>query len=303
MSDIFIKELMTNIEMYNVIKVLREGPLNERTIIKILHPSYKMNKKKLQKILTMFKDIKLINNFELNNEDHYHLIKDFYLIRVPPKQLIEYVQKKRNIPLSLRERILTSIKQYFSSYVQSRSKLIADFENNLIEIIRFPNLMKIIDFIKKKPAEMKNLLNKYSIFKDIKKILMKFDIIDVYVEKSEEKNSWVFLKTDLQFDFFFPEYLIKKVTEDLHNKKIKKDLALRTLYSLKNCFLMNEKPEIFEELNNKIGKKIDLVTSLETEGEIPINEAIELKELYKEIGDFENKTIWNKKIIKWQKSI
>ena len=114
--------------------------------------------------------------------------------------------------------------------------------------------------------------------------------------------SAVFLKSDLEFRLFFPEYLIKNISEDLRDKKINKEIALRALYSLKNNYLINEKPETYEELNKRIQNKVEIVKSLKKKGDLPIVKAKELIKLFKQIGDYDSRIFWRNKILKWQKA-
>ncbi len=301
MSEDDLKLLISEKNTYNVIRILRDGPLQDKTIDKYLTTTSKLNKKNINKILTALEKSKFITPFLIKNETYFLLIKDFYLIRVPPTQVLDYVQKKSEIPRTIRERYLTSIRQFFSSYVKSSSKLITDFEANLIDLIRNEEILSILNLLRKKPIELKTFKKKCSNYELIKDLLTKYNIVEIITER-DNSESWVFLKTDLDLNIFFPEYLIKSITENLNNKKIDKILALKALYVLKRSYLLNEKPELYEELNNRINTKLEIVQSLEKKGENPVEMANELKKLYKQIGDFENRRLWQKKIKEWQSS-
>ena len=146
-------------------------------------------------------------------------------------------------------------------------------------------------FVKKRPY-----------FEKIKDILLKMDIIVILGERKPlETSGWIFLNTNLKFQFFFPEYQIKNITEDLRNQKMKKLLALKSLYALKRGYLKYEKPTMFQELDERIQAKHYLATSLEKKGEKPIDLAKELKTLYKDIGDYDNRVLWQKKLKEWEK--
>ena len=301
MSEHDLTSVISEKATYNVIRILRDGPLKEQTISKYLITTSKLNKKHISKILKTLEKTKFITMFQIKNETYYLLIKDFYLIRIPPKQVLDFVQKKSDISRSIRERYLTSIRQFFASYVKSSSKLITDFEANLIEVINNPEITNILNLLRKKPVDLKSFKKKCSDYELIKNLLTKFDIIEIISER-EKTGSWVFLKTDLNLNIFFPEYLIKSITENLNNKKINKILALKALYMLKKSYLENEKPEMYEELNNKIHNKLEIMKALENKGEKPVEKATELKKLYKQIGDFDNRQLWQKKIKQWQNS-
>jgi hypothetical protein len=299
LSEIDIKTLISNKDTYNIIRILRDGPLKEQTINKYLSSTSKANIKSIVKILKNLEKSKFITSFALKNENYFLLIKDFYLIRIPPKDLLEFIQKKSDIPKTIRERYLTGVRQFFSSYVKSSNKLITDFEVNLIGIIRNPEITNLLNLLRKKPLDLKSFKKKCSDYEIIKDLLTKLDIIEIISER-DKPGTWVFLKTDLSFNIFFPEYLIKSITENLNNKKINKFLALKSLYMLKRSYLLNEKPEMYEELNKRILNKLEIIKALEDKGEKPIDKALELRKLYKQIGDFDNRRQWQKKLKEWK---
>jgi len=301
MSEIDVKQIIANHDAYNVIRILRGGPLLEETIIKYLQTGPKINKKNAIKAIKELEKHKLITSFSLKDDLYYLLIKDFYVIRIPPKELLENIQKRSSIPKQVRERFLIGMKRYFTGYVSSNRKLISDFEADLIAILINVELSNLINELKKKPMDLKSFKKKCSDFGMVNDILGKFDIIDIIAESERSKHVWVFLKTDLNLKFFFPEYLIKSITEKLIDKKIDKILALKALYSLKRSYLINEKPKLLEELNKRIKIKLELAITSEKKGEKPMNLAKALKKLYKDVGDFDNKKTWERKLLEWQK--
>jgi len=301
MSEVDIKQIIAKPESYNVIRILRDGPLQEATIIKYLQTAPKLSKKNLVKTIKELEKHKLITSFSVKQDTYYLLIKDFYVIRIPPKELLENLQKRSSIPKAVRERYLMAVKRYFSGYVSSNRKLISDFEADLIAILINTELSNLINELKKKPMDLKVFQKKCSDFGMVKDILGKFEIIDIIGETERSKNVWVFLKTDLNLKFFFPEYLIKSVTEKLRDKKLNKYLALKSLYALKRSYLISEKPKMFEDLNERIKTKLELALTSEKKGEKPLGLAKDLKKLYKDVGDFDNRRLWQKKILEWQK--
>ncbi|MHA1293942.1 MAG: hypothetical protein ACTSQJ_14900 [Promethearchaeota archaeon] len=296
MSDINIKKIIANEYSYNIIRILRSGPLKKETIGKYLKTIANFNIKNLTKILKSLEDNKIITSFLMvKDEIYYLLIKDFYIIRIPPQSVFRYIQKKKSdIPLYIRERYLNNVKRFFSSYISSNRKLIEDFERELINIIINSQMSNLIKFLRNNPFKLKFFEKKHPDFKNAKNLLKRYDIIEIIEE-------WVFLKTDLSFKFFFPEYLIKNITEKLKDKKINKILALKSLYQLKRSYLKSEKPEMFDNLQSRIKNKVELVKSLEEKGEKPIGKAKELKKLFKDIGDYDNRILWEKKILEWEK--
>ena len=301
MSEIDVKQIIAKPESYNVIRILRDGPLQEATIIKYLETAPKLSKKNITKTIKELEKHNLITSFSIKQDIYYILIKDFYVIRIPPKELLEQIQKRSSIPKGVKERFLMAVKRYFSGYVASNRKLISDFEADLIAILVNTELSNLINELKKKPMDLKSFQKKCSDYGMVKDILGKFEIIDIIGETERSKDVWVFLKTDLHLRFFFPEYLIKTVTEKLRDKKLNKILALKSLYALKRSYLISEKPKMFETLNERIENKLELALIAEKKGEKPLFLAKELKKLYKDVGDYDNRMIWLKRIVEWQK--
>jgi hypothetical protein len=299
MSEGALTQLIGKEKFYNVIRLLRDGPMKHEEILNFLtSSSSKMNKKAALKLIKELEKNKLIVCFEFKPDVYILLVKDFYLIRVPSKPTINYIQKKSGIPAFIRERYLALVKQYFSSYVKSNSKIITDFELNLINIVLNPGLNEIIKNLGKKPVKVDTFQKKNPHFVEkIKNAFLKYDIIEIlpYKESSPDK-SWIFLKTDLNFNFFFPEYLIKNITEDLRAKKINKVLALKSLYTLKSNYLQVEKASLYQTLKARIENKEEIVKAAEKKGEEPLQRYNELKKLYKEIGDFDNRILMQEKI-------
>ena len=116
MSEDETKQLLSNLNVYNIIRILRDGPLKEETISKYLLTISKLENKKVIKLLNKLVKGNIIKIFISDEDKYYLLIKDFYVIRIPPKQTLDYVQKKTDIPKSLRQKYIAGIKRYFSSY-------------------------------------------------------------------------------------------------------------------------------------------------------------------------------------------
>lgn len=304
MSENNLKELLANQTFYNIVRVLRKGPLLEATIVKYLSTAFKQNNRiSALKITEKLEKDKIISSFKFKEDKYYVLIKDFYIIRVPPKETIDYVQKKSDIPTSLREKYLMIVKRFFKNYVISSEEAKSDAELLLIEIIINLELLGLINFLNKKPIPLEEFQKKCSDIEKVKDILLKHNIIEILSESDEKKGNWVFLKSNLQFQFFFPEYLIKTITEQLNDKKFNKEIAIKSLYTLKTKYLEYEKPEQFKEINKRIKNKLEIITSLEKKGEKPIEKAKELKKLYKLVGDYDHIELWRKKLFEWQQSL
>ncbi|TFF87132.1 MAG: hypothetical protein EU550_03885 [Promethearchaeota archaeon] len=296
MSEEKFRNLISDPGSYDIVRILREGPLTDETIVKYLQKISKFKEKEAFKKLKHLTKENIIIPFKLKNKDYYLLIKDFYIIRIPPKELLTGLQKDKELSKSLKQQYLSRMKSYFSTYVTSSDKLKSDFEKQLIQLVINPEIMDLISVLRKKPLELKTVKKKRPKFNSIKKILLKNDIIEIMEEDREE---WVLLKTDFNFEVFFPDYLIKNITVKLKEKKINKPLALTSLYVLKRSYLQNEKPEEYEELMQRINDKRKLVESLEKKGEKNITKAKELIKLFKAIGDYENIKVWKLKLKQW----
>ena len=92
MSEPDLTPIISEKATYNIIRILRDGPLKEETVSKYLATTSKLNKKSITKTLKALEKSKFIKMFQIKNETYYLLIKDFYLIRIPPKQVLDFVQ-------------------------------------------------------------------------------------------------------------------------------------------------------------------------------------------------------------------
>jgi len=297
MSVETFKKLIQEKGNYDIIKILREGPIKTQTIVKYLERISKIKEKDTLKQLKELENHNIITSFQLkDNSRYYLLIKDFFIIRVPPKELLKHIQKNKELSKSLKEKYLSGIKRYFSQYLSSSKKLKSDVELNLIELIINPSINELIDFLNKKPIKLKSVRKKFPYFDDISDLLKKNDIIEIF---SEGGISWALLNSQFTFDVFFPEYLIKNITERLRDKKIEKSLALKSLYNLKNAYLRLEKPEDFEELTQRINNKLEIIKTEEKKGDLNVEKVKELIKLYKAIGDYDNTKLWKAKVLDW----
>ena len=150
MSETDVKQIIAKPDSYNVIRILRDGPLKEETIIKYLQTAPKLSKKNMVKTIKELEKHKLITSFSVKQDIYYLLIRDFYVIRIPPKELLEHIQKRSSIPKVVKERYIMAVKRYFSGYVSSNRKLISDFEADLIAILINTELSNLINDLKKK---------------------------------------------------------------------------------------------------------------------------------------------------------
>ncbi|MGV9198182.1 MAG: hypothetical protein ACOC4M_05025, partial [Promethearchaeia archaeon] len=239
------REILSEELNYYIVRVLRKSPLSESAAIKYLKTSLKEETKTIKKHLERLDEQQIICSFSHEKTTYYLLLKDFYLLRRPPEELIDYINKKRKVPDDVAEKFRVILKQYFGSYVSSLKKLKQDMEAGLIEVFINDYLQDVVDKLKEKPYTYEKAQKKIANWDLVEKILKKQNLIEI-LPSSQSQERWVLLKSEIEFQTFFPNYLIENIKESLNAGNIEKELALKALYKLKKKYLRQEKPEQFE---------------------------------------------------------
>ncbi|MHA1149276.1 MAG: hypothetical protein ACTSR8_13655 [Promethearchaeota archaeon] len=298
-----IERLIANPYPYNIIRLLREGPIKVNSLKEILFSKFKLdNEKEFENGIKELLNYKFITEVILNfNELYLLLIRDFYVIRVPAKKVIEYIQRAKNFPKALIKSFLTEVQKYFSHYMKSKEMFNPQFEQKLVSLILDPEIEEVLRVLRVKPVLLKILLKKFPQFKKHIDELVKLNIIKSYSDPSNKRDLWIILKSDLNFELFYPEYMIKQINEKLAKEEISKELSLKALSRLKMSYLETEDPDRFKLLKQKIDAKLEEVNT-SREPEIKSKEKIKaLIKLYEQIGDYDNKNFWKEKLSKLEK--
>ncbi len=279
------------------IRALRDGPLKEATLNKFLTVKLKGKKLSLPQLIKNLEDKKIICSFfhQDDKSKYFLLLKDVYSLRIPPKSVLNLLDDS-SIPKDIRKIYRKQLDSFFKSY--AKSKNLGD-DSIPLKIFSNANYLAIVNALKEKIIPLDELQNNFKgITQNLKEILKemeKMEIITIIKESAKLQRGWMFLKTDFELNVFFPEYLIKKISEKLKKALIGKNLALKALYSLKYFYLKNEDPEKFEKITQKIKdleEQISNATSL-----TPGDKAKIIKKIVKlcdEIGEIEKKHNWER---------
>lgn len=173
-------------------------------------------------------------------ELYYFLIKDVYLFRIPPKKIVDAFKKDKIKELDgVENNYYNEVKEFFEDYELTPTEI-----NKLGVLLAIPNIYKIITLLREEVYETDDFridfLEKFnympSNFNYLLKLLEKSDIIKIY--KKGGKKILV-LKSDIQYQFFFPEYLVDNIRKAWHDNLIDKTIALKHLTMLRDEYLEN----------------------------------------------------------------
>ena len=284
-----------NPSMLVTIRALRDGPLKETTLKKFLTVKLKGKKLSISQLMNNLEEKKIIGSFlHLDDNSKYLiLVKDIYSLRIPPKSVLNLLNKS-SIPKDIIKLYKKQLDAFFKLY--SNSKNLGD-DSIPLRIFSNADYLSIVNILKENIISLKDTVNTFAgITQNYQKALNeleKMDVISIIKESVKPQRGWMFLKTDFELNAFFPEYLIKNISEKLKKSLIDKNLALKALYSLKYFYLKNEDPEKFEKITQEIKdleEKISKDASLTPETKAKIIKKI--VKLYDEIGEIENKRKW-----------
>jgi hypothetical protein len=173
-------------------------------------------------------------------ELYYFLVKDVYLFRIPPKKIVDAFKKDKVHELDDFENgYYDEVKEFFEDYELTATEI-----NKLGVLLAIPNIYKIITLLREEVYEMDefriDFLEKFnympSNFNYLLKLLEKNNIIKIY--KKGAKKILV-LKSDIQYQFFFPEYLVDNIRKAWRDDHIDKNIALKHLTMLRDEYLEN----------------------------------------------------------------
>nr|MDO8108762.1 hypothetical protein [Candidatus Sigynarchaeota archaeon] len=240
-----IAALYNNEVREQILSKLAERPWSRNELENWLREEYNVAATDLQGLLVPFFKTGIIKqSYEAvkgrRKELYYFLIKDVYLFRIPPKKIIDAFKKGK---VEMLDGIETSyydeVKEYFEDYELTPTEI-----NKLGVLLAIPNIYKIVVMLRDEIFEMDELridfLEKYnympSNFNYLLKLLEKNDIIKIY-KKNTKKI--IVLKSDIQFQFFFPEYLVDNIRKAWRENIIDRNISLKHLTLLRDEYLEN----------------------------------------------------------------
>ncbi|MHA1650928.1 MAG: hypothetical protein ACTSYB_12100, partial [Candidatus Helarchaeota archaeon] len=180
------------------------------------------------------------------------LIKDVFSMRCPVEKFYT-MGKDGKAPLEMKqvfEIYKNKVDEFFKDY-----KLSDEDSKQIAEIAADPNHYNLITILRNNYVEINQLPDIYE--KNLDEImpfineLKRYNIVDEI--KDKRGNRWIFLKTDIVFPTFFPEYIIDSIRRRWMEKDITQNLALRHLELLKSVY-RGEEEEFLEEIGVPLEK-------------------------------------------------
>nr|MDO8086518.1 hypothetical protein [Candidatus Sigynarchaeum springense] len=228
-----------------ILQKLAERPCSRNELEVWLRDEFDITAIDLQGLLVPFVKMGIIKqSYEApkgkkRKELYYFLIKDVYLFRIPPKKIIDAVKKGKIEYLD--GGYYDEVKDFFEEYELTPGEI-----SKLGVLLAIPNLYKIVTLLREEVYEMDELridfLEQFnympSNFAYLLKLLEKSDIVKIYKKGSGNKKIIV-LKSDIQFQFFFPEYLVDNIRKAWRENVIDKGIALKHLTLLRDEYLEN----------------------------------------------------------------
>ncbi|NVM27659.1 MAG: hypothetical protein HWN65_02365 [Candidatus Helarchaeota archaeon] len=163
------------------------------------------------------------------------LVKDVFTMRSPVEKFYK-ASKDGGAPPEMRP-VFQIYKEETESYFKEYK--FGDVDSKQIaEIIADPSHYNLITILRNNYIETHQLLDIYE--KDMDQIMPQINDLKRYnvVEEIKDKrgNSWIFLKTDIVFPSFFPEYIVDSIRRRWMEKGITQNLALKHLELLKSVY-------------------------------------------------------------------
>ncbi|MHA1682535.1 MAG: hypothetical protein ACTSUE_16475 [Promethearchaeota archaeon] len=180
-------------------------------------------------------------------KSHFYLVRDVYLFRIPPRKLIDAF-KRGKLDRAKPETVdyLNEVMAYFDEYELTPT----DITRNS-RLLTIPNIYNIILLLREGMFEIDefriDFLESFNFlpsnFNYLLKLLEKAEILKIY---KKGKNTYLVLMSDIQFQVFFPEYIVDNIRKSWRENKIDRNLAVKHL-----TFLRDEYMENFMKLKGK----------------------------------------------------
>jgi len=194
----------------------------------------------------------LVNGPKGEKQNCIFLIKDVFVMRSPVEKLYKTAKSSVAPP---------DMKKVFSIYKEEVDAFFSDYKlgdidsKQIAEIMADPNNYNLITILRNNYIEINQLPDIYE--KPLNDIIPSINTLkrhNIIQEISDKKgNKWLFLKSDIVFPTFFPEYIVDSIRRRWMEKGISQDLALTHLEFLKSVYRgEEEKLELFEEVEKPI---------------------------------------------------
>jgi len=171
--------------------------------------------------------------------EYVFLMRDIASIRVPALEIFK-AAKGGQMPANLQKPYIEECEKFFKKYrlTPTDSRTIAGFiadpdKYEIIKVLRKEYLTKV-ELPAKLPREIPTLETHL-------KELIDADVVWAYQDK--KKQTWLFLKSDIYFPSFFPDYMIDVIRRRWKEATIPKEIAIKHLELLRAAYISTENPK------------------------------------------------------------
>jgi hypothetical protein len=277
MDEFQLATLISDKVLFFIIEKLRQGPIERGAMHKLIKGKFRKLDKKPRDYFELLVSHDFIREYEYlqqktdskDNEklfpymkvdekkSFYILVKDFYAIRRPPMEILDILEESE---LSLKEikNFRKEIEKYFKTYTNQK---VSGDDMDVINVFMDQKMFAAISYLTNKIYKLKDISEELkSKWKgepsQIFDKLEKMDFVKIF-EVKDKNEKWVILKTGIELQPIFPQYLIRNINQIMVDKKLNKDFALLTLNHLKKYFLELEEPEMLKKIVSKIDETKD----------------------------------------------
>jgi len=185
-----------------------------------------------EQINSLLNNINLEINNIFNKEDlkiidelYLVLVKDFIAIKRPPTKFLDLLEN-REVLLNIILEYKNKIKEFFSKY--QKDKNLGD-DQNVISLFKDLNKIRLLELFYKCII----------IEKDSKELFGKEELLNILKKDGflTQIENYLLLLSEPQFEIIFPQYIINKITEQVKQNYISKEIAIICLEILKKEYI------------------------------------------------------------------
>ncbi|HME52005.1 MAG TPA: hypothetical protein VKM55_07295 [Candidatus Lokiarchaeia archaeon] len=233
-----VANLMVNTAVYEMIKKLSKYPVRIGEL-KNWFDENQFNRD-FDKIISMLEEQKFIFINKIGPETYVILVKDIDVFRVPPSVFLEMYEKKEEFPQEFIQFYVEAVSAYFNNYdVTNDDKL------RLYKIMSMAKHYNLISELRKKPLPKSQIS---AILRQGPSIATRINVIEDLKQENiiDEVNvsgvQYLFLKTDINIEDKFPEYIQTALPEAQKLSRLPKRVSIAGF-----------SPEIQQELKEVFG--------------------------------------------------
>ncbi|MDD1777625.1 MAG: hypothetical protein LUQ65_05595 [Candidatus Helarchaeota archaeon] len=213
----------------------------------------------LEAILSPFFKTHMVEEFAVDNLQGQKvkcvfLIKDAFSIRSPVEKFYKMAKDGGGVKAEMKP-VLEIYKQNVDAFFKEYKFQDAD-SKTIAEIAADPSQYNLLTILRDNFIERNQLPNIFQ--RDLDEItpyindLIRFNVIDEI--KDKRGNVWIFLKTDIVFPTFFPEYIVDSIRRRWQESNIAQKIAVKHLELLKSVY-RGEEEEFLEEEAEVTGRE------------------------------------------------